>query len=57
MADVNPVLHLDENFMWRWFQIDEQGQTSFASPRQFFSREDCRRDYNDVMVRLRHSVS
>jgi len=57
MADVNPMLHMDENFMWRWYQIDDHGQTSFASSKFFFSREDCRRDYDAAMRRLRRNMT
>ena len=57
MADINPMLHMDENFMWRWYQVDDRGQTSFGSPKAFFSWEDCRRDYDEAMLRFRRNMT
>ena len=51
MTTVNPVLHMDLEYMWRWFEVDDSGQTLFASPKAFFSKEECRRDYNAAMRR------
>ena len=51
MEDVNPIIHLDHEFMWRWSESDEFGNTSFLSPKAFFSREECRQDYDVVMHR------
>ncbi|MES2326488.1 MAG: hypothetical protein V4499_04050 [Pseudomonadota bacterium] len=56
MADVNPMLHMDKDFMWRWYEIDDRGQTSFVSPKSFFSWEDCRQDYDEAMLRLRRKT-
>lgn len=57
MTDVNPMLHMDKDFMWRWFEVDESGQTSFASPKAFFSKEECRRDYDAAMRRSKRSMT
>ncbi len=51
MADVNPVLHLDHDYMWRWYAVDDQGQTIFLSSKAFFSRVECRQDYELAMRR------
>lgn len=56
-ADINPMLHMDQEFMWRWYQVDDRGQTSFSSPKSFFSLEDCRRDYDEAMLRLRRNMT
>ena len=45
MLDVNPMLHLDKMYMWRWYEIDDQGQTVFQSSKAFFNHEECRQDY------------
>lgn len=47
---VNPMLHMDDQFMWKWYEIDDLGQTAFMSAQSFFSRKECRRDY-DVAIR------
>jgi hypothetical protein len=57
MPDVNPMLHLDENFMWRWYEIDDQGHTSFLSSKAFFFREDCRQDYDVAMRRSKSNLN
>ena len=49
MPDVNPMLHMDEEYMWRWYEIDDQGQTLFLSPKSFFDHEECRQDYEMAM--------
>ena len=51
MPDVNPMLHMDDNYMWRWYEIDDQGQTAFLSAKAFFSLEKCRQDYDVAMRR------
>ena len=51
MGIVNPILHMDKEFMWRWFEADELGNTSFLSPKSFFSRDECRQDYDVAMRR------
>ena len=56
MANVNPMLHMDKVFMWRWYEIDDYGQMAFSSPKSFFSLEDCRRDYDQAMRRLKRNV-
>lgn len=55
MSDINPMLHLDENFLWRWYEVDDHGRTSFLSPRAFFTKEDCRRDYDEAVRRMKRS--
>jgi hypothetical protein len=57
MTHVNPVLHMDKEFMWRWFEVDESGQTSFASPKAFFSKAECRRDYDAAMRRSKRNMT
>ena len=49
MPNVSPMLHMDQKYMWRWYAIDDQGQTAFLSPRTFFSHEKCRQDYAVAM--------
>ena len=51
MQNVNPFIHLDHEYMWRWYEIDDHGQIACLSSKAFFSREDCRRDYESVMHR------
>jgi len=53
--DVNPMLHMDESYMWRWYEIDDHGKTAFLSPRAFFSERDCRQDYATAMLRSKHT--
>jgi len=53
MPHVNPFLHLDHEFMWRWEQLDEHGKTAFLSAKSFFSREECLQDYDRAMQRSR----
>lgn len=55
MPNVNPMLHMDDEFMWRWLEVDEEGQLSFLSPKAFFSREECRRDYETAMQRVKRT--
>ena len=57
MPNVNPILHLDDEFMWRWSQVDERGKTAFLSTKPFFFREECRQDYDRVMQRLSQTSS
>ena len=57
MPDVNPMLHLDENFMWRWYEIDDQGHTAFLSGKAFFLREECRQDYDVAMRRSKPELN
>ncbi len=51
MPNVNPILHLDQEFMWRWSEVDERGETAFLSNKAFFFRDDCRQDYDQAMQR------
>ncbi len=51
MHNVNPMIHMDDEFMWRWYEIGDDGRTAFMSPRSFFSHEECRRNYDAAMKR------
>lgn len=52
MPNVNPILHLDSEFLWRWSHADEHGKTAFLSTKAFFLREDCQQDYVKAMRSL-----
>lgn len=57
MADVNPILHLDHDFMWCWYEVDDRSQTVFLSAQSFFSREDCMQDYETAMQRSKINLN
>lgn len=44
MCDVNPMFHMDQDYMWRWYLIDDYGNLVAISARSFFNFEDARRD-------------
>lgn len=51
MQNVNPLIHLDRKFMWRWYEVDDCGRITCLSSKAFFLREDCRQNYDSVMLR------
>lgn len=56
MEICNPIIHMDRELMWRWFEVDQLGKTSFLSPKAFFSRAECRQDYDVAMRRPKPKV-
>ena len=52
MCDVNPLFHMDHDYMWRWFVTDVHGNLLSISTGAFFDFEDARRDYNIARLRL-----
>ena len=56
MSNVNPIIHMDKQYMWRWYETDDLGRTSFLSAKSFFSREECRQDYVVAVQRLKHTT-
>ena len=47
MIVLNPIVHLDDKWMWRWHIADGQGHFVIRS-KPFFVLEDARRDYETV---------
>lgn len=44
MCDVNPMFHMDSDYMWRWYILDATGGLVAISAKAFFKFEDARRD-------------
>lgn len=48
----NPMFHMDQDYMWRWYITDAHGQSCCMSAREFFHYEDARSDFDAVRTRL-----
>ncbi|VVT02803.1 conserved hypothetical protein [Sphingomonas sp. EC-HK361] len=48
MCDINPMFHMDTDYMWRWFVTDVYGNLVCISANAFFSFEDVRLDYDNA---------
>ena len=57
MHVVNPMFHMDKDYNWRWFVINDHGQQLSMSSRVFFRFEDARRNYDEVHRLLTRRVS
>ena len=53
MLILNPILHMDRAYMWRWYHLDDRGKPAFIAAKSFFKYEDCRRDYEASMLSLK----
>lgn len=45
MCDVNPMYHMDVDYMWRWFVTSEAGSFVAISANAFFKFEDAKQDW------------
>ena len=52
MTSVNPIMHMDKEFMWRWFETDDLGQAAFVSAKSFFYLKECEQDYVASVQRI-----
>jgi hypothetical protein len=48
MCDINPMFHMDSDYMWRWFVTDAHGNLVCVSARWFFACEEARRNYDEA---------
>ena len=48
MCTVNPMFHMDADYMWRWYNTDRHGNLVSMSLRGFFAFEDARRNYDEA---------
>jgi hypothetical protein len=51
MEYIDPMFHMDADYMWRWYITDERGSLAAMSTGSFFKYEDARRNYDDTMRR------
>ena len=56
MHVVNPMFHMDKDYNWCWFVIDDRGQQLSMSSRVFFRFEDARMNYDEVHRLLTRKV-
>ena len=56
MLILNPILHMDREFMWRWYHMDDRGKPAFVAAESFFSYEECRRDYEVSVLSLKRAA-
>lgn len=54
MSCTNPIIHMDLDYMWRWYIINAAGNTKCMSTRSFFAYEDARRDFDATRRRFLH---
>lgn len=52
MQIVNPMFHMDSDYLWRWYITDDHGKSVSMSVDAFFKYEDARRNYDDMHRRL-----
>jgi hypothetical protein len=52
MQIVNPMFHMDSDYLWRWYITDAGGKSVGMSADSFFRFEDARRNYDDMRRRL-----
>ena len=48
MCTVNPMFHMDADYMWRWYNTDRHGNLVSMSLRGFLAFEDARRNYDEA---------
>ena len=44
----DPMFHMDDDYMWRWYRTNVTGDPVCMSTKSFFSLEDARLDYDVV---------
>jgi len=54
MSCMNPIIHMDRDYMWRWYITNSAGKTRCMSTRNFFNYEDARRDFDATRKRFLH---
>lgn len=52
MHALNPMFHMDKDYMWRWFTTSPTGRPLSISTRAFFLYEDAKRDFDAAQRRL-----
>lgn len=57
MDTVNPMFHMGQDYMWRWYIIGPYGQQAFVSARSFFDHRDARRDYDNSMALVQANIA
>lgn len=53
MTIVNPIIHMGDQFMWRWYETDDSGHMTFSSAKSFFYLEECRQDHVVAVQRIK----
>jgi hypothetical protein len=53
MPDVNPMTHMDPDYMWRWYVTNANGGLLCMSTESFFNHEDALRDFDSVRRQFR----
>ncbi len=48
MRVVNPMFHMDPDFLWRWYITSSAGKLLAMSTESFFSHEDARRNFDEA---------
>lgn len=46
MCTINPMLHMDKDYSWRWYITKPDGSLSAMSTTSFFDVQDARRDFD-----------
>ncbi len=48
MQIVNPMFHMDSDYLWRWYITDNHGKSVSVSVDSFFQFEDASGNYDDM---------
>lgn len=51
MCDVNPMFHMDADYMWRWYVTSSTGGLLSISANAFFRFEDVKLDWDAAQGR------
>ena len=54
MEDINPIIHMDEDLLWYWYEVDDLGQATMFSAKTFFHRDECQQDHVVTVQRIKH---
>jgi hypothetical protein len=52
MSEVETMLHMDPDYSWRWY-VTKNGKLICMSTSSFFTCEEARQDYDDMLGQLK----